>query len=295
MDPAEMNNIRSLLPSFRSTIASLTTSPALQIIKSYPPRPTSPPSTSTSQKQRTVCILDSSFNPPTKAHMHLALQALRKYTISEVEDKEEEPPSLLLLLATTNADKPSSPASYEHRLAMMCLLAEEIQTKTSSSSSSSSIDNIVAPRIDIGITPHPRFIDKSTDLSNHPFFPSEVTRQVWILGYDTLTRLLNPKYYPPHHTLTDLHTTLLSSTNRILVFTRPGTDFGNESSQYEYSNSLDPSISKKIDMVVPDDAEQVDGVSSTNVRNGVRDGSEDWELGVCSGVARWIGREGLYL
>ncbi|KAF3121120.1 hypothetical protein TWF594_001114 [Orbilia oligospora] len=236
--------------------------------------------------------------------MHLALQALRKYKNSEeeVEDKEEEeeePPSLLLLLATTNADKPSSPASYEHRLAMMCLLAEEIQNKISSSSSSSpsssSIDNILAPQIDIGITPHPRFIDKSTDLSNHPFFPSEVTRQVWILGYDTLIRLLNPKYYPPHHTLTDLHTTLLSSTNRILVFTRPGTDLGNESSQYEYSNSLDPSISKKIDMVVPDDPEQVDGVSSTNVRNGVRDGSEDWELGVCSGVARWIGREGLYL
>ncbi|KAF3281184.1 hypothetical protein TWF970_002350 [Orbilia oligospora] len=122
-----------------------------------------------------------------------------------------------------------------------------------------------------------------------------MTRQVWILGYDTLIRLLNPKYYPPHHTLTDLHTTLLSSTNRILVFTRPGTDLGNESSQYEYSNSLDPSISKKIDMVVPDDAEQVDGVSSTNVRNGVRDGSEDWKLGVCDGVARWIGREGLYL
>ncbi|KAF3083246.1 hypothetical protein TWF706_001242 [Orbilia oligospora] len=236
--------------------------------------------------------------------MHLALQALRKYKNSEeeVEDKEEEeeePPSLLLLLATTNADKPSSPASYEHRLAMMCLLAEEIQNKISSSSSSSpsssSIDNILAPQIDIGITPHPRFIDKSTDLSNHPFFPSEVTRQVWILGYDTLIRLLNPKYYPPHHTLTDLHTTLLSSTNRILVFTRPGTDLGNESSQYEYSNSLDPSISKKIDMVVPDDPEQVDGVSSTNVRNGVRDGSEDWELGVCSGVAWWIGREGLYL
>ncbi|KAF3083247.1 hypothetical protein TWF706_001242 [Orbilia oligospora] len=118
--------------------------------------------------------------------MHLALQALRKYKNSEeeVEDKEEEeeePPSLLLLLATTNADKPSSPASYEHRLAMMCLLAEEIQNKISSSSSSSpsssSIDNILAPQIDIGITPHPRFIDKSTDLSNHPFFPSEVTRQ----------------------------------------------------------------------------------------------------------------------
>lgn len=60
METAEgMDKIRSLLPSFRSTIASLTTSPSLRIIKSYPPRPTSL-SPSTSQKRRTVCILDSS-------------------------------------------------------------------------------------------------------------------------------------------------------------------------------------------------------------------------------------------
>ncbi|KAK6498018.1 hypothetical protein TWF506_004262 [Arthrobotrys conoides] len=236
--------------------------------------------------------------------MHLALQALRKYTPTTTtnnnnqEDKDEEgedTPSLLLLLATTNADKPSSsPASYDHRLAMMCLLAEEIQNTIYSSNI-----NKILPQIDIAITPHPRFIDKSTDLSSHPFFPSESTRQIWILGYDTLIRLLNPKYYPQTHTPKDLHKTLLSSKNRILVFTRPDTHLGTtQSSQYEYLNSLDPSIAEKVDMVVPEHSDQVEGVSSTNVRNGVKSGIDDeegWKGGVCRGVAEWIGREGLYL
>lgn len=176
---------------------------------------------------------------------------------------------------------------------MMCLLAEEIHNVYATSPSNKDT-KAPAPQIDIGITPHPRFIDKSTDLSNHPSFPSETTRQVWILGYDTLTRLLDPKYYPPHHTLTPLHTTLLSSANRILVFTRPSAAFGTETSQYEYVASLDPSISQRVDMVVPEDAGQVDEVSSTVVRNGVKDGTEGWKGGVCEGVGEWIGREGLY-
>ncbi|KAK6334305.1 hypothetical protein TWF730_003519 [Orbilia blumenaviensis] len=232
--------------------------------------------------------------------MHLALQALKKYIpttttsgdgseATQGKEGEEEPPSLLLLLATTNADKPPTPASYEHRLAMMCLLAEEIQNLDSSLDSS----RAKVPQIDIGITPHPRFIDKSTDLSAHPFFPPESTRQVWILGYDTLIRLLNPKYYPPHHTLRDVTTTLLSSTNRILVFARPGAEFGTEASQHEYSTSLDKAIADKVDMIVP--GKEAEGVSSTNVRNGVKNGTGEWRDGVCSGVAGWIGREGLYL
>ncbi|KAK6347627.1 hypothetical protein TWF718_005466 [Orbilia javanica] len=221
--------------------------------------------------------------------MHLALQALRKYS-----QNDDSSTSLLLLLATTNADKPPSPASYDHRLAMMCLLAEEIQNIYTSTPSSPST-SAVTPQIDIGITPHPRFIDKSSDLSSHPFFPSEITRQIWILGYDTLIRLLNPKYYPPTHTLSALHHTLLSSTNRLLVFTRPGTDLGTPQSQHEYTDSLDPSIANKVDMVVPDDVEEVNGVSSTNVRNGVKNGTQEWKRGVCSGVAEWIEKEGLYV
>ncbi|KAK6518904.1 hypothetical protein TWF281_003595 [Arthrobotrys megalospora] len=226
--------------------------------------------------------------------MHLALQALRKYHPNNNEEgveEEEDHPSLLLLLATTNADKPPSPAAYEHRLAMMCLLAEEIHNTYSPPSPTG--DSVGIPQIDIGITPHPRFIDKSTSLSLHPLFPSQLTRQVWILGYDTLIRLLDPKYYPPHHTLADLHTSLLSSHNKILVFTRPDEKYGTQASQHEYSNSLDITISQKVDMIVPH--EDVNGVSSTNVRNGVKSGDQGWEDGVCKGVGEWIVNEGLYL
>ncbi|KAK6495273.1 hypothetical protein TWF481_003301 [Arthrobotrys musiformis] len=208
--------------------------------------------------------------------MHLALQSLKHHKATA--------PSLLLLLATTNADKPSSPAAYEHRLAMMCLLAEEIGTYSSNT------------QIDIGITHHPRFIDKSVDLSSHPFFPAELTRQVWILGYDTLTRLLDTKYYPPTHTLAPLHSTLLSSQNRILVFTRPDAKFGDPAEQHSYVTSLDPSISDKVDLVAAEAVEEVEGVSSTNVRTGVKNGDEKaWRGGVGGGVAEWIVKEGLYL
>ncbi|KAK9251856.1 hypothetical protein V1507DRAFT_463321 [Lipomyces tetrasporus] len=63
-------------------------------------------------------VLDSSFNPPTLAHMRIAISALK--------DTPHSSSRLLLLLATQNADKPSKPASFEDRLVMMTLLARDL-------------------------------------------------------------------------------------------------------------------------------------------------------------------------
>lgn len=50
-------------------------------------------------------VLDSSFNPPTLAHMQIVTSAL--------QETPSVPSRVLLLLATQNADKPSVPASFE--------------------------------------------------------------------------------------------------------------------------------------------------------------------------------------
>lgn len=58
--------------------------------------------------------------------------------------------------------------------------------------------------IDIGVTKHPYFVDKSKDIEQEEIYKTgdgEGMEQVHLIGYDTLTRLLSPKYYPPNHKL----------------------------------------------------------------------------------------------
>ena len=116
-------------------------------------------------------ILDSSFNPPTNAHLALALSSLPTETKATV----------LLLLAVQNADKQPKPASFDYRLEMMALLAHKIETQT------------LATAL-IALSKHPRFVDKARDVSLS--FPS-VAEVVWLVGFDTLTRILDKKYYLP--------------------------------------------------------------------------------------------------
>jgi nicotinamide-nucleotide adenylyltransferase len=116
-------------------------------------------------------ILDSSFNPPTKAHLALALSSLATTNNS----------TILLLLAIQNADKKAKPATFDHRLEMMELLARRIE-RTSSA------------RAIIALSKHPRFVDKAKEVAIA--FPS-VEEIVWLVGYDTLIRILDKKYYVP--------------------------------------------------------------------------------------------------
>src|SRR5271169_6899875 len=87
-------------------------------------------------------ILDSSFNPPTNAHLALAVSSLSPNQKSTV----------LLLLAIQNADKPVKPASFEHRLEMMELLAKKIETESSAAAL-------------VALSKHARFVDKAKDVA----------------------------------------------------------------------------------------------------------------------------------
>lgn len=89
------------------------------------------------QSPRRLLILDSSFNPPTKAHANLLSKALASKPSSYFD-------ASLLLFSTNNVDKQLTGASVLQRVQMMELMAH-------------SFDHDVA----VGLTPHGKFVDKA--------------------------------------------------------------------------------------------------------------------------------------
>ncbi|KAF8740077.1 hypothetical protein AX14_008712 [Amanita brunnescens Koide BX004] len=152
----------------------------LELLSSPPkwPLPTEPAKT-----PLTISILDSSFNPPTRAHLALA-NSRRPHGSDDYDAR-------LLLLSVRNADKTLKPGDATHvqRVAMMRLLSHHI-TNTP--------DNVAVAIID-----EPTFVGKSSQLR------SFLKQRIWdagavecppiqlsfILGFDTLERLVAPRYY----------------------------------------------------------------------------------------------------
>ncbi|EXJ77703.1 hypothetical protein A1O3_09932 [Capronia epimyces CBS 606.96] len=187
--------------------------------------PSQPPS---SQALRTVFVLDSSFNPPSRAHMSLVKTALtakhlqtsstsnshshstpRASADADADVSAEPTPRVLFLLATVNADKKPKPADFEDRLVMMVLMAEQLRAafgdaagSTSNTNTDPAAGNTRAPVVDIGITKEPYFIDKASciDQSNvyRPEEDGSFVEQIHLTGFDTLIRIFTPKYYPNH-------------------------------------------------------------------------------------------------
>ncbi|RAK86655.1 cytidylyltransferase [Aspergillus costaricaensis CBS 115574] len=170
-------------------------------------------------------VLDSSFNPPTLAHSRIATSALL--------ENPHKPSRLLLLLATQNADKPSKPAAFETRLAMMELFARDLLSSLETNGTIPKAQNL--PVIDIGVTKKPYFVDKAAEIERAGIYSSSL-EQVHLTGYDTLIRIFNPKYYPPEHTLQPLGPFL--SQHRLRVTMRPDSDWGSREEQEAFVADL---------------------------------------------------------
>ncbi|GME97506.1 catalytic activity protein [[Candida] boidinii] len=145
-----------------------------------------------------LCILDSSFNPPHKGHFSLVKQCIlhnfnsdhNQLNITTINNK-----SVLLLLSVNNVDKKAQPAKFEDRLEMMYILASKISDELGIS-------------VSIGITKFAMFTDKSKEINsyinnlkieeNGNVTYSNNIKLIFLMGYDTLIRVLNPKYYLPH-------------------------------------------------------------------------------------------------
>ncbi|KAJ8653627.1 hypothetical protein O0I10_010664 [Lichtheimia ornata] len=126
------------------------------------------------QQRQRMLVLDSSFNPPTRAH-----QALVHTTVSHFGPGYFD--SCLLLYTTRNVDKLNATgASTEERLAMMTMIARKLVDSEHLATA-------------VAVTPHGKFVDKATTLAHQwpdctPYF---------VLGYDTVIRFLDAKYYLP--------------------------------------------------------------------------------------------------
>ncbi|CAF9914355.1 hypothetical protein IMSHALPRED_001888 [Imshaugia aleurites] len=250
-----------------------------------------------SRSPKTLYVLDSSFNPPTRAHLHICTSAL-------LHDRPKaEPKRLLLLLATQNADKAPKPAAFEHRLAMMSIFAEEMVKEVAADG------NCEGVAVDVGVTKMARFVDKAREIGECGDYSSvddegrkQPVEQVHLTGFDTLVRLLDIKYYPPNHTLAPLEG--LFEKHRVRVTRRTGDAWGGKEVQDEYltrvrRGELEDKGGKRewaerVELVEGrKEGEEV--VSSTKVRESSQKGEVELMKLVTEGVGRWILDENLYV
>lgn len=131
-----MASTQALLSKFRTALQSFTASSSttFQVLHTVPSAPKSPTSK--------LFVLDSSFNPPNRAHLRIATTALLSST-------NTNPQRLLLLLATQNADKAPTPAAFEQRLAMMAIFAEDLVRSLKEARKDADV------AVDIGVTKKP--------------------------------------------------------------------------------------------------------------------------------------------
>ena len=257
---------------------------------------TVPAASPISQTNPTVLyVLDSSFNPPTVAHLRIACSALSEHTGGSSA-------RLLLLLATQNADKPSKPASFEDRLVMMNLFAQDLHAQLRSHQGGhggSGGNNTLS--IDIGVTKKPYFIDKAAAIASSDSYP-ESLEQVHLTGFDTLIRIFDAKYYPPEHTLRPLQPFL--SRHRMRVTLRPDSDWGGREEQESFLSHLAQGgredeggkreWAAQITLVEgKKEGEEV--VSSTKARDAAQQqNAETLKKQVTGSVSYWIISESLY-
>ncbi|RKU09617.1 hypothetical protein C6503_20915 [Candidatus Poribacteria bacterium] len=114
-------------------------------------------------------IFSGSFNPLTLAHTRMMEETIVKYQLDE----------LLLLLAKANVDKVVFGLPLAARLLTVKQYAKSRQA------------------FSVGVSSHGRYIDKVAALKS--IFPPD-TEFHFIVGYDTLVRIFDPKYYTDFHT-----------------------------------------------------------------------------------------------
>ena len=123
---------------------------------------------SISERGKKLGIFSGAFNPLTLAHAKMIEDTITEYQLDE----------LLLLLAKANVDKTVFGLPLAARL-----LTLKRYTKN-------------RERFSVGVSSHGRYIDKVTALK--AILPPK-TKFHFIVGYDTLVRIFDPKYYTDFH------------------------------------------------------------------------------------------------
>ncbi|KAI6125032.1 Nucleotidylyl transferase [Pisolithus croceorrhizus] len=233
-----------------------------------------------------VSVLDSSFNPPTLAH--LALAKSRPPYLQKAQQTTE-----LLLLSVRNAEKSLMPgdATYVQRLEMMYLLS--LDGRHGLLISADINDNVA-----IAIIDQPIFVGKSTIL--HSFLRSRLAslhlslsagteaihrpKLTFLMGFDTLVRLFSPKYYASEEEMTGLLQDFLSPEGqdcRIICARRVNV-------------TIDEAFIDRDRIHFLNIGEDEQSFSSTDVRATVAAGMDNWRRQVTDHIADYIIENRLY-
>ena len=198
-------------------------------------------------------VLDAAFNPPTRAHLALAHHGAEASNADRV----------LLQVSATNVDKGISGADLGQRLYMVSRLAGRLAS------------------IDVSACSHARFVDKASALQKL----SPNTRYVFAIGYDTLIRLFDEKYYDSMiQELDDLFSRAeFAVANRGENDTESLIAYLNRAPQDRYADRIHP-VSLSSDYT---------GISSSGIRDRIRRG-EDVSEQVPGRVLDLVHEMGLY-
>lgn len=155
--------------------------------------------------------------------------------------------------------------------------------------------------IDIGVIKQPYFVDKAAAIDEGGVYGDKQRfEQIHLTGFDTLTRIFDKKYYGGQG-FSVLEPFL--SKGKVRAVLRPGNSWGGVEDQKKYLETIRTGEREKegvkaewgtrVEVVDGDD--EVAGVSSTRVRDGVK--GEDWKVVeelVGRDVAEWIRQRKLY-
>ncbi|KAH6608165.1 hypothetical protein Trco_004478 [Trichoderma cornu-damae] len=293
---------KQLVEFFSRALTSFDSSPEVfRILCTLPHRAGGrEPASRPCSRLRRLVVLDSSFNPPTRAHAEMARSALVWASASSgsappSSEGGETPARLMLLLAVNNADKAPKPASFPMRLGMMEGFGHELL---------GSLGGAVEPEIDVAVTKMPYFHDKAKAIAESGFYCPSGSRepeQIFLAGFDTVVRIFNPKYYLS--TGGGMRAALgpFFDRARLRVTTRTDDEWGGEAEQEEYVRTLgegrleeaggDEAWARRVDLVEG----RGDAVSSSRVREMAKRGEREQMKGLVDGeVMEWIEAEGLY-
>ncbi|KAJ6624074.1 hypothetical protein B0H10DRAFT_2008396 [Mycena sp. CBHHK59/15] len=238
------------------------------------------------QRPLQISILDSSFNPPTSSHLALA-NAPRPST----GDTDGEYDAKIFLLSVRNADKSLKPsdASYVQRLEMMLLLAQDSITHDSSEQ-----------RVAIAIIDEPIFRLSALQAGVTPLTPPR-PQLTFMLGFDTLERVLSPRYYGASPTDPEAQSKMFSSLhnffsaeydNSRVVCARRASSLSSEAATLALAERF---LSEKY-IVLIDIGEDEQTYSSTAVRDAIgRRDDHGWKKMVSPGVREYITKQRLYV
>lgn len=241
-----------------------------------------------------ISVLDSSFNPPTLAH--LALISSTTPTLPVTGDYSAR----LLLLSVRNADKTLKPgdATYLQRIEMIRLLATE---------------DLSGVNVAVAIVDEPTFVGKSKILlsafraqlgqiaAENGGDGSPSVELTFLQGFDTLERLLAPRYY--NDSDSDMHTALrqffsVNGDNSRVVCARRTMPAKDGAPQDDEAMQVVLEVGKEYvqagRIVLMEIGEELAKMSSSEVRAKVHKGDE-WKEMVAGTVADYIERERLYL